>query len=333
MSINVGIDVSKESLDVCLLNAQAKSGKRYRKFKNDNRAHSDLSSWLLKAAKCKTEDILITMESTGIYHESIALHLHMAGFLVFISNPGKAKKFSQSLGLVHKTDKSDSYMLALYGDAQGGRAHLWVPDSLNIKNIKSLTRRLSALEKDRLRESNRLEASEISDAHERVRISIKSIIALIDKEIASIEQEIDLAISSDPIMKKNHQLLLSVVGVGKVMSRELVYLFSAKQFSSAKQAAAFVGLIPRLNESGNLKGRTTLSKVGPSRVRAKLFLAAVSASTHNPDIKEQKRRLLAAGKTKMQALGAAMRKLIQICFGVLKTQTKYSPQVIQDSAS
>ncbi|TNZ86049.1 hypothetical protein CGK40_24830, partial [Vibrio parahaemolyticus] len=61
---------------------------------------------------------------------------------------------------------------------------------------------------------------------------------------------------------------------------------------------------------------------------AKLFLAAVSASTHNPDIKAQKRRLLAAGKTKMQALGDAMRKLIQICFGVLKTQTKYQPQTI-----
>ncbi|EPJ0794681.1 IS110 family transposase [Vibrio vulnificus] len=326
MSINVGIDVSKRSLDVCLLNNQTKSGQRYRKFKNDKGAHSDLNSWLLKIAKCKAEDILITMEATGVYHEPIAFYLHMAGFLVFISNPGKAKKFSQSLGLVHKTDKSDSYMLALYGDAQGSRAHLWTPDSLNVRNIKSLSRRLSALEKDRLRESNRLEASEISDAHERVICSIKRVISLIDEEIASIEEEIDLAIRSDPTMNKNHQLLQSIVGVGKVMSRELVYLFSAKQFSSAKQAAAFVGLIPRLNESGNLKGRTTLSKVGPSRVRAKLFLAAVSASTHNPDIKEQKRRLLAAGKTKMQALGAAMRKLIQICFGILKTQTEYQPQ-------
>ena len=110
------------------------------------------------------------------------------------------------------------------------------------------------------------------------------------------------------------------------MSRELVYLFSAKQFDNAKQAAAFMGLIPRLNESGNLKGRTTLSKVGPSRIRAKLFLAAVAAGTHNPDVKAQKIRLLAAGKTKMQALGAAMRKLIHICYGVLKTE--YQPNIV-----
>ncbi|GAD91431.1 putative transposase, partial [Vibrio halioticoli NBRC 102217] len=323
MSVNVGIDVSKKSLDICLLHDQTKSGQKYRKFQNKKEIQPEISAWLLKFSRCKAQDILITMESTGVYHESIALYLHLAGFKVFISNPGKAKKFSQSLGLTHKTDKTDSYMLALYGDAQGNRAHHWVPDDLNTRNIKSLSRRLSALEKDRLRESNRLEASEISGAHERVIGSIKRIISIINEEIASIEQEIDLTISSDPIMKKNHQLLQSVVGVGKVISRELVYLFSAKQFSSAKQAAAFVGLIPRLNESGNFKGRTTLSKVGPSRVRAKLFLAAVSASTHNPDIKEQKRRLLEAGKTKMQALGAAMRKLVQICYGVLKTQTEY----------
>lgn len=327
MSVNVGIDVGKEYLDICLLHDQTKSGRKHRKFKNTKGTHSEISRWLIKVSKCKPEDTLITMESTGVYHESIALYLHAVGFRVFISNPGKAHKFSQSLGLVHKTDKSDSYMLALYGDAQRERAQIWTPDNINTRNIRSLVRRLSALEKDRLRESNRLEASEISDANERVKSSIMRIVSVIDEEIASIEQEIELAINSDADMERNHQLLQSVVGIGKVMSRELVYLFRSKKFATAKQAAAFIGLIPQLNESGKLKGRTTMSKNGPSRVRAKLFLAAISASTHNPDIREQKRRLLAAGKTKMQALGAAMRKLIQICFGVLKTQTKYQPQV------
>jgi len=107
------------------------------------------------------------------------------------------------------------------------------------------------------------------------------------------------------------------------MARELVYLFAAKHFKTAKQVAAYVGLIPKLKESGKLKGHTTLSKTGPSRLRAKLYMAAVSACQHNPDIKVQRKRLLKAGKTKMQALGAAMRKLIQICFGVVKNQTEY----------
>ena len=93
------------------------------------------------------------------------------------------------------------------------------------------------------------------------------------------------------------------------------------------QVAAYVGLIPRLNESGVFKGRSSLSKSGPSRIRSKIFLATVCACTHNPDIKAQKDRLIYAGKTKMQASGAAMRKLIQICFGVIKNQTRYQPQI------
>ncbi|CAM2873444.1 transposase [Pseudoalteromonas distincta] len=158
-------------------------------------------------------------------------------------------------------------------------------------------------------------------------LSITRIIRIIEDEIQEIENEIDTIISACPTMKKNHDLLMSVIGIGKVMSRELVYLFSAKNFSTAKQAAAYVGLLPKLNESGSFKGRRALSKIGPSRIRSKIFLAVVSVGTHNPDIKAQKERFLAAGKTKMQALGSAMRKLIQICFGVIKNQTKYKSEL------
>lgn len=327
MRLNVGIDVSKETLDLCLLLNQTKSGSKFKCFKNRKVDYSAINDWILKLSKCQPNDIFITMESTGVYHEAIALYLYTMGFQIFISNPGKAKKFSQALGSIHKTDKSDAYMLARYGAAQYEHVHLWKPDDINVRNIKALIRRLSALEKDRLRENNRLEASEITDAHDRVLLSITRMIKIIEDEIQEIENEIDTIISACPTMKKNHDLLMSVIGIGKVMSRELVYLFSAKNFSSAKQAAAYVGLIPKLNESGSFKGRTTLSKIGPSRIRSKIFLAAVSAGKHNPDIKAQKERLLAAGKTKMQALGAAMRKLIQICFGVIKNQTKYKSEL------
>jgi transposase len=153
------------------------------------------------------------------------------------------------------------------------------------------------------------------------------LISVLDREITDIENEIDKLISRNSEMNKNRELLLSVIGIGKVMARELVYLFSATKFTSAKQVSAYVGLIPRLNESGAFKSRSSLSKSGPSKIRAKIFLAAVCAGTHNPDIKAQKIRLKNAGKTNMQALGAAMRKLIQICFGVIKNQTRYQPQI------
>ncbi|QHD94441.1 IS110 family transposase [Proteus terrae subsp. cibarius] len=139
-----------------------------------------------------------------------------------------------------------------------------------------------------LRESNRLEASRISGSYDRVLLSILHMIHILDDEIKDIGLEIDVIISACPVMNKSHDLPMSVVGIGKVMSRELVYLFSSKNFSTAKQAAAFVGLTPRLNESGSFKGRTTFSKIGPSQIRSKIFLAAVSAGKYNPDIKAQK---------------------------------------------
>ena len=151
---------------------QAKSGSKFKCFKNRKIDYLAINDWILKLSKCQPNDIVITMESTGVYHEAIALYLYTMGFQIFISNPGKAKKFSQALGLIHKTDKSDAYMLARYGAAQNEQIHLWKPDDANTRNIKALTRRLSALEKDRLRENNRLEASEISDAHNRVLLSI-----------------------------------------------------------------------------------------------------------------------------------------------------------------
>jgi transposase len=196
-----------------------------------------------------------------------------------------------------------------------------------LRELKVMLRRLDALEKDLQREHNRQEAARVSLPSERVAQSLEDMIATLKAEIQCLQQDIDDHIDRFPELKRNRELLQSIKGIGSVMSRELVYLFASKRFQSARQAAAYLGLIPKLRESGTLKGRTTLSKVGSARLRAKLYMAAVSASTHNPDIKAQKARLLKAGKTKMQALGAAMRKLIQICFGVITHQSEYQPQL------
>ena len=154
------------------------------------------------------------------------------------------------------------------------------------------------------------------------------LISVLVGEIMEIQHEINRLISCNPEMNKNRELLLSVIGIRRVMARELAYLFLAKKFTSSKQVAAYVELISRLNESGVFKGRSSLSKSGPSRIRSKIFLAAISAGTHSPDIKAQKIRLTHAGKTKMKALGATMRQLIQICYGVIKNQTRYQPQIV-----
>lgn len=107
----------------------------------------------------------------------------------------------------------------------------------------------------------------------------------------------------------------------------MLTLFNNKQFNNAKQVSAFLGLIPKQQESGLFKGRSRLAKTGNAQLRAKLYMAAVVATQFNPDIKHQYERLQQNGKCKMQALCACMRKLVQICFGVIKHQTPYTPQV------
>ena len=323
-----GIDVGKEKFDVGWLR-DVKTGKKKTKvFKNTRAGQQQAQDWLLNNLKVPAEDIVITLEPTGVYHEALMYFLHDCGFQVLLVNPGKAKKFAESLNQIHKTDKLDAVTLAWYGHAQQHKLTPWQPEPAEIRELKVMIRRLDALEKDLQREHNRQEAADVSLSSDRVTQSIQDMIATLKAEIQRLQQDIDDHIDRFPELKRNRELLESIKGIGPVMSRELVYLFASKRFQSARQAAAYLGLIPKLKESGTLKGRTTLSKIGSARIRAKLYMAAVCASTHNPDIKAQKARLLKAGKVKMQALGAAMRKLIQICFGVIKHQSEYQPQLV-----
>ena len=323
----VGIDVSKEKLDIGWLRNPSALNKKTKTVNNTVQGHHQVMRWILKMTKARrAQEVVVTLEPTGIYHEALAYALYESGFQVFIVNPGKARQFASSLNLLHKTDKLDAMLLAYYGFMQREQLALWQPEPAEVRELKLMMRRLDALEKDLQRERNRQQASEFSLPSERVLQSLQGMINALEKEIDKLKRDIDEHIEGYPQLKRNRELLESINGIGPVMSRELVLLFASKTFNSAGQAAAYLGLIPKLNESGTLRGRTTLSKVGNARVRAKLYMAAIVASAHNPDIKAQKVRLLSAGKVKMQALGAAMRKLVQICFGVIKHQREYQPQ-------
>jgi transposase len=115
--------------------------------------------------------------------------------------------------------------------------------------------------------------------------------------------------------------------VGPVLSRYMLIVLGDQTFQSASQCAAYLGLVPIQNESGSsLRGRSRISKAGSPIVRAKLYMATISALQHNSDIKIQNQRLLKNGKSKMSTLCAAMRKLVQICFGVINHQQPYHVQ-------
>jgi transposase len=151
---------------------------------------------------------------------------------------------------------------------------------------------------------------------------------LYQKEKTRLEALIDEHIDRYSGLKQDRALLESIPSVGPVISQQMVGVLRSRTFKTASQCAAFLGLIPVQHESGSsVCGRPRLSKHGNEQQRTKLYMAATVATRHNPDIKSQHERLSRHGKSRMSALGAAMRKLVQICFGVLKHQIPYLPQV------
>lgn len=320
----VGIDVSKAKLDCLWLRDATHVKVKTKVTSNDSKGHRQLCQWLENTLKAAPDEIHIVLEATGIYHEQLALTLHDAGFRVSVVNPAHIKAFGQSLGATHKTDKQDSLVIARYGAER--RPDLWHPEAPEIRELKALIARLEALEKDHRRESNRLEKAQLRRASATVLGSIEGMLQELDKAKRRIEDEIEDHIDRHPGLKRDRALLDSIPGVGKVVAHRMLAVIRSRDFSSANQVAAYLGLIPVQVESGVFRGRSSLSKRGPASVRAKLYMAAVVASRWNPDVVALKCRLLARGKNSMQVIGAAMRKLVHICYGVLKHQTEYKPQ-------
>ncbi len=320
----IGIDISKAKLDCCWLRDVDKSKFKTKVFKNVSTDYKALIAWLKGQTKSEASEILIVMEATGVYHENLAYYLYEQGFQVCVVNPARTKEFASSLGNTHKTDTKDSEALALY--CQRMRPELWQPEPPEARELKALIARLEALEMDLNRETNRLEKADFSCSSERVIESLHLMIERLREEKDRLEQDIDDHIDQHPQLKKDRELMESIPGVGPVVSRLMLYVLHCRSFTDAGQVAAYLGLVPRIQQSGQWKGRSRLSKQGTAKIRAKLYMAAVSCLQHNPDIRHQFKRLVEKGKSKMQALCAGMRKLVQICFGVVKHQSEYHPQ-------
>lgn len=265
------------------------------------------------------------MEATGIYHEQLATFLTDAGAKVSVVNPAQVKFYAQGLGVRSKNDKKDSVVLARYGSKENPT--LWQPEAPEIRTLKALLARFDGIEKDLQREKNRQEKAVISLAPAEVLNSLTDMISLLETEQQRLDKLIEEHINKHDKLRENKTLLESIPAVGKVIATRMLMVIGSRQFDDAHQCAAYLGLVPVQHESGSsVKGHARLSKAGNPIIRAKLYMAAVVAIHHNPDIKAQYQRLTSKGKSKMSALGAAMRKLVQICFGVLKHQQPYQPQ-------
>ena len=327
MSHILGIDVSKKKLDCVLLRASEPEKMLHKKVSNDPEGFQALLQWCTRKAACEPKDLHAVMEATGPYYEAVAQALFEQGVVVSVVNPAQISHFAKGLGIKAKNDKQDASVIARFGLMMNPRA--WQPEPAEYRELHALLYRLNAVEMDLQRENNRLEKLQASLASSTVIDSLDRSIAFLKEEKARLEKQVQDHINRYPRLREDKQLLESIPAVGPKLSAWMSLLLrNGEHFDGAAQAAAFVGLTPTEHQSGSsIHKKPHLSKHGSSVYRAKLFMPAIVATKYNPDVKAFYQRLLGRGKPKMAAVCAAMRKLLHICFGVIKNKTPYQPQL------
>lgn len=303
--IVLGIDVSKKTLDVALIFDNRTLCKQ---FKNSLEGFKLLAAWL--------ESLQITrvhacLEATGTYSGAVALFLHEQGHRVSVVNPLRIKGYAQSNMQRNKTDRLDARLIADFCQTQ--KPESWQPPSAAVKHLQSLVRRVEVLEEMLQAEENRL-----TNAAPQIKSSIERIITLIKEEVSEIERQIKQHISQNPNLKEQSELLQTIPGIGARTANLLLAEIEFERYSSARSIAAQAGVTPRKRQSGTSLKQTGLSKLGNARLRKALYFPAIVARQHNEIVKEFAECLKKNGKTPMQIVCAAMRKLLHIAFGVLK---------------
>ncbi len=190
--------------------------------------------------------------------------------------------------------------------------------------VQGLVRRLEHLEEMHKMEENRLASGGLSP---QVEASLQEHISYLAQQIEKTRRQIKDHIDGNPGLKDKATLLESIPGIGATTAALLLAeLGDISHFNNARQVAAFAGLVPRIRESGtSVRGRSRLSKVGSSRLRKSLYFPAITALRFNPLIKAFGLRLSVQGKSKMLIIGAAMRKLLHLAYGVLKSKRPFDP--------
>ena len=316
--LQLGIDVAKAKLDCAL---RLTSGKfRHKVVDNTPAGFKTLDDWLTKESAAGLQ---VCMEATGIYWEAVAEHLAARPeTTVSVVNPAQIKAFGASRMVRTKTDKVDAKLIAQFCAERTPEP--WQAPTPAERTLRALVLRLDALQAMRTQESNRLEV-----ARESVAEGIAKHLTWLDDEIARLSKAIRDHIDNDPTLKDKHRLLDSIPGLGERTTAVLLaFLAEPARFENARQVAAFAGLDPRQHESGSsVRGKPRLSKVGHSFLRKALYMPAMVALYRTDWGKRFRERLAAKGKPPMLIIGAMMRKLVQVSYGVLKSGQTFQPEL------
>lgn len=307
----VGIDISKEYVDV-------DHGDSVQRYTNTAKGCRSMMEQVSQDSHC-------VMEATGTYSVLWSTLLTQSGYTVSVVNPLQVKRFSQMKLSRVKTDRTDAQLLSSYGAMVDEDLPVYRCSSQAQQTLEQLHTVVHQLKKQQTAIKNQLEAlSQLPYQSPEATSALTAVLETLGKTIKEIEtrQQECVAIT----YPRQYECLQSIPGIGKtgaIMFITLTHGFS--RFSSSKQLAAYLGVCPRITQSGSsVLGRSQLSKSGLAYERSLLYMCALAARRYNPHCQALFTRLCAKGKPKMVALGAVMHKLLRIVFAVGTKKTLFS---------
>ena len=306
--IFVGIDVAKASLDL-----QTHPASQAEQFEN-----SLAGIRAIRRRLRRDRTALIVVEATGGYETALVAELAAAGLPVVVINPRQARDYARALGLLAKTDKIDAGVLARFG--HDVRPPIRPLPTQQDRAMNDLIRRRRQLVKQHAMEQCRLQQNTLPAVLKSVRQTLR----FLERQLAAITDQLDAMIQASPIWLEKVQLLQSVKSIGPVTARELLVELPELGQLERRQIASLVGLAPINRDSGKMRGRRS-TWGGRRDVRTALYTPTVSAIRHNPTIRNFYQSLRSAGKLKMVALVACMRKLLTILNAILRDQRPWTP--------
>jgi transposase len=311
-NLTVGIDVSKKTFDVAI---PASQGYLSQKYSNDVKGFKQLLNNLPAGSCC-------VMEATGPYYLRLATYLHTNGVRVSVVNPLVIKRFSQMRLIRAKTDKADAKMIAEYGKTE--HPDVWQPSEGYILELQQLETVLEQYSRQRTVLLNQQEAFTQSGVNGKTVIqSLNQSLKHLEKQCVILEKRIK------QLINEQHKDLLvrlsSIPGIGNQTAIMLIVITGGfKKFANSKQLSSYIGMCPRIVESGtSVKGKAKICKLGMSRIRKLLYLCTWSAVKYNHSCKEMYERLVLKGKPKMVALIAVANKLLKQAFAIGTSKNTY----------
>lgn len=316
MKTPIGIDISYKTLD-------------YHYFDTNNKIEKGLFLNTIQAIRIflsehSPEQFFLVIEPTGTYGDKLAELAHQSGFEIRLANPKRSSQFMNVLDLTHKNDENAAMALCLMGKSKVFDLPRFIPQSAIMKQRKQVQITLNALNKQSNMLSNQIHAME-----QRLHISpsalsaLKTALKTIEEQIQFLEQEL-LSLTDEEIEDFN-QYAQSVTGIGpKSAALLMIYTNGLKYFDKKSKLSKFVGIVPTSHISGSsIHKKGSITKNGPSLLRACLYNAAKSAKRYNHACKALYERLRSNGKSHKLAMIAVINKLLHQVFAVVKSKTLF----------